>query len=71
MSGALTLRARFELPPGHVDALQKLMLAGSKIDDARFASGGIQAKVNDLSQKAQGDKGAPGQVLSTSTAALR
>ena len=65
MSGALKLRARLELPPGHVDALQKLVLNGTfEIDDARFASDGIQAKVNDLSQKAQGDKGAPEQVVS-------
>ena len=45
--------------------LQKLLLSGSfEIADARFTSGGIQAKVNDLSQKAQGDKGEPEQVVS-------
>jgi hypothetical protein len=65
MSGALKLRAKFELPPGHVDALQKLVLSGTfEIDDARFASDGIQAKVNELSQKAQGDNGVPEQVVS-------
>jgi hypothetical protein len=65
MSGALKLRAKFELPPGHVDALQKLVLSGTfEINDARFASDGIQAKVNELSQKAQGDNGAPEQVVS-------
>jgi hypothetical protein len=48
-----------------VDALQKLVLDGRfTIDDARFASGGMQAKVNELSQKAQGENAAPGQVLS-------
>jgi hypothetical protein len=65
MSDALKLRAKFELPPGHVDALQKLVLSGTfEIDDARFASGGIQAKVNELSQKAQGNRGVPDQVIS-------
>jgi autotransporter translocation and assembly factor TamB len=65
MTGGLKLRAKFELPPGHVDAMQKLLLNGSfQIDDARFTSGGIQAKVNDLSQKAQADKGPPEEVLS-------
>ena len=65
MSGALKVRAKFELPPGDVDALQKLVLSGTfEIDDARFASGGIQGKVNDLSQKAQGASGVPAQVVS-------
>ena len=56
MSGALKLRAKLEIPPGHVDALQKLVLKGSfTIDDARFAGEGIQTKVNEMSQKAKGD----------------
>jgi hypothetical protein len=65
MSGALKVRARLELPPGDVDALQKLVLSGTfEIDDARFEGGGIQAKVNDLSRKARGDDGGPTQVVS-------
>ena len=66
MSGALKLRAKLEIPPGHVDALQKLVLKGSfTIDDARFAGEGIQTKVNELSQKAQGgDTGRAGEALS-------
>jgi len=66
MSGALKLRAKLEIPPGHVDALQKLKLKGTfTIDDARFAGDGIQTKVNEMSQKAQGDKAGPaGEALS-------
>ena len=65
MSGALKLRARLVLPPGHVDALQKLRLDGTfAIDDARFVNGGVQAKVNEASQKARGDAGGPEQVVS-------
>jgi hypothetical protein len=65
MSGALKVRAKLEIPPGHVDALQKLVLKGTfTIDDARFAGDAIQAKVNDLSQKAQEGKGPPGEALS-------
>jgi hypothetical protein len=65
MSGALSVRAKLEIPPGHVSALQKLVLNGTfTIDDARFAGEGIQAKVNELSQKAKGDKGTPEQALS-------
>jgi hypothetical protein len=67
MTGALKLRATFELPPGHVDPLQKMRLDGSfTIDDARFSSDGIQQKVNDLSHKAkgEGDTGPAPQVWS-------
>jgi hypothetical protein len=60
MSGALKLRAKLELPPGDVDPLKKLRLDGSfDIAEARFGAGGVQAKVNELSQKAQGEKGSP------------
>ena len=65
LTGGLTLKAKFELPPGEGSALQKLALDGSfSIDDARFTSGGIQGKVNALSQKAQGDTGTPDDVVS-------
>jgi hypothetical protein len=66
MTGALKLRATLELPPGDVKPLEKLrLLDGSfTLDDARFPSGGVQAKVNDLSQKALGDGGAADEVAS-------
>jgi hypothetical protein len=61
MSGALKLRAKLEIPPGHVSALQKLILKGTfTIDDARFAGDGIQTKVNEMSEKAKkGDDPGP------------
>jgi hypothetical protein len=57
MTGALKLRAKLELPPGEAPPLEKLRLTGGsfEIDAARFPSGGVQAKVNELSKKAQGD----------------
>jgi hypothetical protein len=65
MSGGLKVRATFELPPGHVDAMQKLILKGTfTIDDARFAGDGIQAKVNDISRKARGADGPARDVVS-------
>ena len=75
MTGALTLRAKLELPPGQVDVLQKLNLDGSfEMTGARFGAGGIQTKVNELSQKArgEGDQRA-GEVVSdfTGTFAMR
>ena len=75
MTGALTLRAKLELPPGHVDVLQKLNLDGLfEMTGARFGAGGIQTKVNELSQKArgEGDQRA-GEVVSdfTGTFAMR
>ncbi len=59
MTGALKLRATLELPPGDADPLVKLRLLDGtfEIDAARFPGGGVQAKVNELSQKAQGDEG--------------
>ena len=54
--GGLTLETKFLLPPGKVDAIDKLRLDGSfQIASARFSAGGLQAKMNSLSQKAQGD----------------
>lgn len=65
MSGVLTLKTSFELPPGHVPAIEKLKLDGSfEIEDARFGGGGVQTKVNELSQKAQADSGPAEEVLS-------
>jgi hypothetical protein len=57
MSGALKLHAKFELPPGHADPIQKLRLNGTfEIADARFGKGSVQAKMNELSRKAQGEE---------------
>jgi hypothetical protein len=61
MVGALKLRVSLELPPGHIDPVEKLrLLDGSfEIDSARFVGGGLQARLNELSQKAQGEKDQP------------
>ena len=54
MTGALTLRAKLELPPGDVDALEKLNLDGSfEMTGARFGTESVQTKVNELSRKAR------------------
>ncbi|MEO5895303.1 MAG: hypothetical protein ABIS06_06350 [Vicinamibacterales bacterium] len=53
--GRLKSKIQFLLPPGKVDALSKLQLDGSfKIASARFSEGGLQARINALSQKAKG-----------------
>jgi hypothetical protein len=55
LTGTLKLRAKFILPPGDVDAMDKLRLDGTfEIGAARFTKSSVQAKVNELSQKAQG-----------------
>jgi len=55
MTGALKLTTKFVLPPGKVDAIDKLNLDGSfEIATARFVKGQVQEKLNELSQKAQG-----------------
>jgi hypothetical protein len=54
--GDLQLRTKFLLPPGKVDAIEKLQLDGSfQIASARFTEGTLQTKMNELSQKAKGD----------------
>jgi hypothetical protein len=54
--GGLELNAKMLLPPGKTAVIEKLELDGSfKIASARFTEGGLQAKLNELSQKARGD----------------
>jgi hypothetical protein len=61
MSGALKVRASLELPPGDRDPIDKLRLDGSfEIESGRFGAGSVQAKVNELSQKAQVKEGGSG-----------
>ena len=56
MTGAMKLRAKFELPPGHIDPEVKMRLSDGwfEIAEAHFPKGGVQAKVNELSEKARG-----------------
>jgi len=56
MTGVLGLTTKFVLPPGPGDAVQKMRLDGSfQIARARFTAGGVQGKLNELSQKARAD----------------
>ena len=56
MTGALELKTSFLLPPGDRDALAKLELEGTfEVASGQFAKGALQAKMNELSQKARGD----------------
>ena len=58
LAGGLKLKSTFLLPPGRADAIDKLQLDGTfTIASARFSSGGLQAKMDELSQKARGDGG--------------
>ncbi len=55
LSGRISFRADLEIPPGKADVMKKLrMRANFRIDDARFASGALQEKLNHFSQQAQG-----------------
>lgn len=69
MTGALKLTTTFVLPPGPGDAVQKMRLNGSfQVARARFTTGDVQARINELSQKARvdddDDDEAPEQVVS-------
>lgn len=56
LTGQLTLDTKFVLPPGQADVIQKLQLDGSfHIAKARFPSGGVQAKINELSRRGRGE----------------
>jgi hypothetical protein len=54
MAGRMKLHAKFVLPPGPRDVIQKVRLDGSfQILAARFTKGSVQSKVRELSQKAR------------------
>ena len=55
MTGALTLNAKFVLPPGHRDVMDKLRLDGQfAVATARFTKSTVQEKINTFSTKARG-----------------
>jgi hypothetical protein len=68
MTGGMKLTTKFVLPPGPGAAIDKMRLDGSfEIARARFTTGDVQAKLNELSQKARADDDgdeAPEQVVS-------
>jgi hypothetical protein len=56
LAGGLQLKAKLLFPPRDVEAIEKLQLNGSfGIASARFSEGGLQAKMNEVSQKARGE----------------
>jgi len=66
MTGAIDLKTDLEIPPGEAEVLDKLYLNGRfGLNRARFTNGGIQQKVEELSQRARGDTvGDPDSVVS-------
>jgi hypothetical protein len=53
MTGGLTLKTKFELPPGDVDVVEKLKLDGAfAISGGRFTNAEVQKKINELSHRA-------------------
>jgi hypothetical protein len=57
MTGALTLKTKFELPPGDRDVVQKLALDGVfNINDGRFTNAEVQKRINELSHRASAKK---------------
>ena len=56
LTGAVRLKTNFELPPGPEDISEKLKLDGSfEINAARFTSGTVQQKVDNLRQQSRGE----------------
>jgi hypothetical protein len=66
MAGVLNLKTKFLLPPGEADSMERLQLDGDfHIATARFTTGGVQGKINELSRRSRGDmEEAPKQVAS-------
>jgi hypothetical protein len=61
MTGALRLKTKFVLPPGDVDVVKKLQLAGQfAIAGTRFTDSGVQKKINELSRRTSGKVESPG-----------
>ena len=55
MTGALSLNTKFELPPGDIDVVDKLLLDGRfTILDGRFTDATVQQKIAELSRRASG-----------------
>jgi hypothetical protein len=58
MTGAIAFKTKFELPPGDRDVIEELNLDGGfGVGSARFTSLNVQEKVDELSQRAQGQVG--------------
>lgn len=58
MTGAIAFKAKFELPPGDQDVIEKLRLEGGfGVGSARFTSLSVQQRIDGLSQRARGGVG--------------
>ena len=57
MTGRMQLAARFLLPAGDRDVIDKLELAGTfSLKEARFSNVNVQEKINTLSKRGKGDE---------------
>src|SRR5581483_7564466 len=55
MTGALTIKTKMFLPPGHEDVVRKLRLDGTfLLEKARFTDAGVQQKIQELSKRGRG-----------------
>ena len=55
MTGVLNFTSKIIIPPGNVDVVKKLQLAGNAtVQDMLFTNPGVQQKLNGLSNRAQG-----------------
>ena len=55
MTGALSLKTKFDLPPGKRDVVEKLRLGGQfVINNGRFTDAAVQQQINELSRRARG-----------------
>jgi hypothetical protein len=58
MTGGLALKAKFVIPAGEQDVVDKLKLDGTfAINGGRFTDAGVQQKINDMSRRARGEIG--------------
>ena len=68
LTGGLNLKTKFLLPPGEADEMDRLQLDGSfEIAAARFRTGDVQEKVDELSHKARDADGEPDRIASDFT----
>jgi len=57
LTGRMAMHAKFMLPAGDRDVIEKLELSGDfRLDEARFSNVNIQQRINTLSQRGQGDQ---------------
>ncbi len=56
MTGRVSLKTSFHLPPGEQEVIRRLGLRGEfGVAESRFTSGGLQSKINEFSRRGRGD----------------